>query len=201
MFKEWKKNFKSEFFEKCCQLICDFKPVSKPKYLIKPEEYKGIKVEDLITYKYVESIKKVDLGRNVRTDCGKQECGIDKLKEPDITFSTLDQGLRTFFECKMLGSNAKYISKGLERFVNEDYRFNKMPFYGMLGYVQDNNSASKRCQGLKGQIERKKLPLNLIGSKVVSDSNEQAIFKTRHNTIKSIANDKIEITHIIHFWS
>ena len=198
--QDWKKLFERNFFEKCCKLICNAKPVNKPKYLF---DKKYNKPEDFITYDYVEAIKKVDIGECVRVECGsKQKCGKNFiLQEPDITFSTLDNYRKTCFECKVLGRNYEYIKNGIERFINnKKYAFPKMPFYGMLGYVRDD-LATKKQEKLQKSIKNKKDELNLTNQKTLENSDSQAIFKTRHKTINKKCNANIEITHILHSWS
>lgn len=202
MLKEkWKRQFKPNFFKKCCKLIYRAKPINKPKYFFNK---KYPKPEDCITYDYIEAIKKVDIKKNIRTECGsKQKCRNNFVfQEPDITFSTLDNTLKTYFECKILGSNSKYINMGIQRFISgKKYSFPKMTFYGMLGYVRDSNSATKRYIKLKQSINNKKSKLNLINQKIVENSNSQVIFKTKHKINNGKCNSNIEITHILHYWN
>ena len=195
--KDWKK-FRENFFRKCCGLICDIKPIDKPKYFLSD---KYSKPEDWITYDYVEKIKRIDIKIGVRAESGKQKCGNNvTLQEPDITFSTLNNSLKTYFECKILGDNSKYTSKdGMRRFITEKYRFNKMPFYGMLGYIK-NDLATERQKELQENINKKKRDLNLIDCTLIKNSNSEVIFKTEHNTDENLCNEKIIITHILHSW-
>lgn len=195
--QDWKK-FRKIFFRKCCELICEFKPVNKPKYLT---DKKYSKPEDWITCDYVEGITKMDIRRGVRVESGKQRCGNNvTLQEPDITFSTLDNRVKTFFECKILGDNSKYTGEdGMQRFITEKYRFDKMPFYGMLGYVKDD-SATEKQKKLQKSIKNKKNDLNLTNQETLENSDSQVIFKTKHKTINKKCNVNIEITHILHSW-
>ncbi len=199
--KKLKKLFRKNFFEKCCRLICEFKPDNKPKYLI-DKKYKNNKPEDLVTYfNYVEKIKQIAYERKINIECGSnQKSGNNyKFKNPDITFSNLSNSMRTFFECKILGENSKYISNGIKRFIVEDYGFPAMPFYGMLGYVKDDSAINKHKK-LKRSIENKKKSINLINQNLIKNSNNEVIFKTRHKTNKSIYNKKIFMVHILHSW-
>ena len=199
--QDWKK-FRKIFFRKCCELICEFKPVNKPKYLT-DKKYQNDKPENLITrYNYVEKIKEIVYKKRISIECGSdQKSGASyKSVNPDITFSTLNNDSKTFFECKILGENSKYIGKdGIKRFTTERYGFPNMPFYGMLGYVK-NDSAIERQKKLQKSIKNKKNELNLTNQKTLENSDSQAIFKTRHKTINKKCNANIEITHILHSW-
>ncbi len=198
MIKQRWQQFKQDFFQKCCKLIYEAQPNDKPNYF---SDKKCSNPEDWITYDYVEAIKKVDLIRGVRT-CGSKQKSVNNtaLKEPDITFSNYSNTLKTFFECKILGENSKYINKGIQRFVVEDYGFPDMSLYGMLGYVRDDNSATQRYIKLEKSIEKKKKEINLTNQSLVKDAKNEVIFKTEHKTDKSKANKEILITHILHSW-
>jgi len=198
--QEWKK-YKYKFFEKCCKLICEAKPKERPIYF---DNKKYTKPEDHITNDYLEVIKKNDLKQEVRADGGKQKCGAKEyaLQEPDITFSNLTNTLKTCFECKILGENSKYIDDGIQRFVIEKYGFVNMPFYGMLGYVKDGDSAVLRYKdNLEKSIDNKKNDLNLTSQEIIENSNLQVVFKTKHTITDQKRNPKIEITHILHCWA
>ena len=199
--QDWKK-FKEIFFRKCCGLICEFKSDSKPKYLT-DKKYQNDKPEDLVTYyNYVEKIKQVAYEREINIECGSSQKSGNSygLKNPDITFSTLGNGLKTFFECKILGDSSKYISKGIKRFIIEDYGFLDMPFYGMLVYIKDD-SAIEGQKKLQKSIKKKKNDLNLIVQSLIKNSNNESIFETKHMTDKNLCNKKISITHILHSWN
>ena len=201
--QDWQKSFKRNFFEKCCKLICEYKPIDKPKYLT-DNIYQRDKPENLITrYDYIERIKEVIYKKEISIECGSdQKSGTSyKLVNPDITFSTLDNRLRTFFECKILGYNSKYINKdGIKRFVTEKYGFENMPFYGMLGYVKDG-SATDRRKTLQKSIKKKQEDLNLISQSSIKNSEDETIFETKHVTNNSKCNKNIIITHILHSWN
>lgn len=202
MLKEWKQQYKINFFKKCCMLVCEARPVVRPKYF---DDRKFKKPEDHITNDYAEAIKRDgnDLKWAIRMDCGKQKCGNteETMQEPDITFSTFNNKLKTFFECKILGANSKYIDDGIQRFVIEKYGFVNMPFYGMLGYVKDSNSAVLRYKdNLEKSINNKKNDLNLTSQEIIENSDLQVIFKTKHVITDQRCNPKIEITHILHSW-
>lgn len=197
--QDWKKLFRKNFFKKCCELICEAKPISKPKYFF---DKKCSKPEDWITYDYVEAIKRVDIKEEIRVDSSRQKCGNNPtLQEPDITFSTLNNDLKTFFECKILGDNSKYINKnGMKRFITEKYGFKNMPFYGMLGYVKDDLAIEKHKK-LQKSIKIKKNDLNLINQSLIKNSGDEAVFKTKYTTDKNLCNKEIFITHILHSWN
>ncbi|WP_456325753.1 hypothetical protein [Desulfonauticus submarinus] len=201
--QEWQKKFKLNFFEKCCKLICDAKPANKPIYL-SDKRYKNKKVEDFITYEYVEKIKDKCYQKKISVSCGsieKRGNNPDYFVNPDITFSNLSNTFKTFFECKILGDNSKYIGDdGIQRFVIEKYAFRNMPFYGMLGYVKDANSAILKYKTLKKSIDNKKNCLNLTKQEIIENSDSQVIFKTKHIITNAKCNPKIEITHILHSW-
>ncbi len=203
--KNWKQ-FKKIFFKQCCQLIMEVKADLKPKYLSeKKYSGKGIKKEDLITQDYVESINKLVCKKNfdLRASSGSnQRSGVayDEIVNPDITFETNNLHNKTYFECKILGDNSKYIKDGLYRFVIERYSLKKMPFYGMLGYVE-KETASNRYKKLKSSINKKKKDLILKKETKKKNSDNEVVFDTVHG-INSINknNKKITITHILHSW-
>lgn len=197
--QDWQK-FKLNFFVKCCNLACEAKQIDKPKYLF-DRKFKNKKVEDLITYEYVEKIRKESYKHKIFVHGGNEKRGTNpnELVNPDITFSTLNNNLKTFFECKILGENTKYINDGIQRFVIEKYGFSNMPFYGMLGFVKDNSAVAKHVK-LKQSIDNKKDDLNLTNQKIIENSDLQVIFKTKHTITDPRCNPKIEITHILHSW-
>jgi len=199
--QDWKKLIEKSFFKKCCKLICNIKPINNPKYWF---DKKYNKPEDFITNDYVEAIKNIDIAEDIRTECGSnQKSGNSySFTNPDITFSNLSNSMKTFFECKILGENSKYIGKdGMQRFITEKYGFNKMPFYGMLGYVKDDNSAIERYTKLERSINDKRNELNLTNQNLIKNSNSETIFETKHATCKNLCNKKIFITHILHSWN
>lgn len=202
MIKQDWQQFRSIFLKKCCKLVCEAKPTDKPKYLT-DKKYKNKKAENLITYEYVKNMKQKSYQENIAISCGSDEkrgSNLDDLVNPDITFSTLDNRLKTFFECKILGANSKYIKEGIQRFVAEKYGFRNMPFYGMLGYIKDGNSATEKHKKLEQSISKKQSELNLMKKEIIENSEVQVIFKTKHKTIDEECNINIEITHILHFW-
>jgi len=198
--QKWKKQFKPEFFKRCCKLICDFKPVVNP-FLNKHNE-------DQITHIYEQNIDSFLRGKGRNLNIVVYKGGAfpqpkDKTREgnTDLVFKTaLGLKLETIFECKILGINSKYINEGIQRFVIEKYGFKNMPFYGMLGYVKDDDSATGRHTKLQQSINKKKRKLNLINQKIVENSDTQVIFKTKHKIINAKCNSHIEITHILHCW-
>lgn len=204
MIKQDWQQFRLIFFEKCCRLICDGKPADKPKYLFE-KKYSGKKPENLITYEYVERMKEKSYQEHIVVSCGSDEKrgnDSDSLVNPDIAFSTPDNQLKTFFECKILGENSRYTDEdGVQRFVVEKYGFLKMPFYGMLGYIKNENSAIEKYIKLKQSIDNKKDELNLTNHEIVENSDLQVIFRTKHKTINKKCNSNIEITHILHCWN
>lgn len=207
MIKEnWEKQFKKNFFEKCCRLVCKAKSDLKPKYLFE-KKYKGreIKKEDLVTFDYVRKMKELvyseNLPINIENDSNQENMiNNKKLVNPDIIFETRNLQNKTFFECKILGDNTKYVTRGLIRFVIEKYSSNRMPFYGMLGYVK-NEKASRRYETLKKIIKEKEKELFLKSKNKKKNSNNEFIFDTKHKILKSKNNNsEIVVSHILHSW-
>lgn len=199
--QDWQK-FRPNFFKECCKLVCEAKSADRPKHL-SGKKFKNKKLENLITYGYVEKMKEKSYQKSIAISCGSDEkrgTDSDDLVNPDITFSTFNNELKTFFECKILGANSKYIDEGIRRFVIEKYGFPEMPFYGMLGYVKDDNSATTRHGSLGRGINDKKDSLNLTDQEIIDNSDLQVIFKTKHTIAHAKCNPKIEITHILHCW-
>jgi len=200
--QDWQK-FKLIFFEECCKLACEAKSENKPKYFTE-KKFKNKKVENLITYDYVEKMKEKSYDKSIAISCGSDEKrGTDSndIINPDITFSTFNNKLKTFFECKILGANSKYIDDGIHRFIIEKYGFVNMPFYGMLGYVRDSDSAVLRYKdNLEKSINDQKNDLNLTSQEIIENSDLQVVFKTKHTITDQKCNPKIEITHILHSW-
>jgi|GEM_PF-4079579 len=197
--KEW-KNFRSNFFEECCKQISASRAKVTPGFPVKTGNNQ---LEDQITYQYVENMRKNCFEKGISVSCcSKEKKGdnSDELVNPDINFSTPDNRLKTFFECKILGSNYKYISEGLKRFVKEKYGSQTINLYGMLGYVRDDNSAVDCHKKLKKIIESKKNDLKMADNRLVKNSNPEVIFTTNHRTEKGINNKKIKVCHILHHW-
>ena len=199
--QEWSEKFNQRFFHKCCELICEFKPYKNP--------FTDNKNEDQITHIYEKNIDSF-----LRSAKGQKKLlfvykggAFPQPKDPkneaitDLVFRT-SIGLRgeTVFECKILGDNTRYIGEdGIIRFTSEKYGIEKMPFYGMLGYVKDDLANNKYKKLIKS-IENKKKEMNLINQNIKKNSKNEVIFKTEHKTDKGISNNEIYITHILHSW-
>lgn len=199
--KNWKQ-FKRNFANQCCQLICEVKTDKKPKYLTE-DKYKGQKIEPLITYDYVEAIKKIIHKNNLLLSVykGEDQKNIkEDIVNPDITFETNDLQHKTCFECKILGSNSKYINKGLMRFVSGKYLIDRnMPFYGMLGYVKDEK-ALIRYPNLKKSIKSKEKELFFDFEDKKKNNDNEVIFNTMHNVPVGGDTSSVNVSHVLHSW-